>query len=204
MESSLPVIVRTDEVVEKTSEVVETTSSFLIPIWAIVIAALVVVIVVMIVLFLIMMKKNKAKTDLRPVQASVPERQRVSNPQKRDVEESHSNLTKKLWEDENNRKDVKYSRLIIYDIARPEKQYKVYYGNGITIGRKDCDINLDYDKFVSSVHCMLSCEDGVLYVEDLKSSNGTLYKGQKISEKTPIMNMSIIKVGKTELRVEAK
>lgn len=41
-----------------------------------------------------------------------------------------------------------------------------------------------------------------MYVRDLESTNGTYLDGKEITKKTVVVNGSIVKLGKTELKVE--
>jgi hypothetical protein len=44
---------------------------------------------------------------------------------------------------------------------------------GLLIGRDDVDVPFDEDTYVSGEHCRLSCEPSAIFIEDLRSSNGT-------------------------------
>src|SRR6266568_1372342 len=48
------------------------------------------------------------------------------------------------------------------------------------VGRKeDCDLRLDH-KSVSKLHCVLVKTDGLLFLRDLGSTNGTRVNGQRV------------------------
>ena len=48
------------------------------------------------------------------------------------------------------------------------------------VGRKeDCDLRLEH-KSVSKAHCIISKTDGLLFVRDLGSTNGTRVNGQRV------------------------
>lgn len=50
----------------------------------------------------------------------------------------------------------------------------------ILVGRKeDCDLRLDH-KSVSKIHCILVKTDGLLFLRDLGSTNGTRVNGQRV------------------------
>ncbi|MEN9799503.1 MAG: hypothetical protein RL653_3200 [Pseudomonadota bacterium] len=62
----------------------------------------------------------------------------------------------------------------------------VFEQASVTIGRESgCDVAV-YDAGVSRKHARIFLQDGVLYVEDLGSSNGTLLNGERISEPTEL------------------
>jgi hypothetical protein len=71
----------------------------------------------------------------------------------------------------------------------------------IAIGRRpDNNIVLD-DKFVSGRHAVVGFAQGRYYVEDLKSSNGTLLNGKPV-QRAELNDGDIIRVGALEVRFE--
>jgi DNA-binding NtrC family response regulator len=58
------------------------------------------------------------------------------------------------------------------------------------------------DPFVSSFHCRLFTKDGVWYITDLDSTNGTRVNGVQISE-APLEAGSTIQIGHANLRIES-
>lgn len=62
------------------------------------------------------------------------------------------------------------------------------------IGRhRDCEIHLDLDS-VSRVHAQIVQEDGIVYIEDLKSKNKTFVNGDPIGAKTMLSENDRIRV----------
>ena len=74
------------------------------------------------------------------------------------------------------------------------------------IGREFGDIVLSEDLNVSRIHLALVAEGGGLYVEDLRSSNGTLLNGVKIppGHRYLLSNGDVVTAGDTALKVEFK
>ena len=69
-----------------------------------------------------------------------------------------------------------------------------------TIGRGDeADVCIR-DTWASRVHCRLSERDGQLWLEDLKSSNGTLLNGEQV-QAAPVQSGEQVTVGITTFRV---
>jgi predicted Zn finger-like uncharacterized protein len=68
----------------------------------------------------------------------------------------------------------------------------------ITIGRTGADLALN-DSEISRAHAAVEIRDTTFYVEDLKSTNGTLVDGQKIAGPTEIQNHSEFQVGGSTL-----
>lgn len=81
-------------------------------------------------------------------------------------------------------------------------------GKEQTIGRTDkSDIVLDAsDKRLSSVHCSLSCTNGILRVMDRRSTNGTFVNGVPTVPMGIVIvpNGSVLRMGSYEYRVEIK
>ncbi len=59
------------------------------------------------------------------------------------------------------------------------------------------------DGNISSRHARLTVENGVFWIEDLGSTNGTWVDRKKIRKKTRLAPESTVRVGQTDLRVEA-
>ena len=75
---------------------------------------------------------------------------------------------------------------------------KVYNAEGdvVVFGRSDeCDVQLD-DGYVSSRHAEIQCIDGRFYLQDLKSTNGTWLKENRVDGRIPIADNAVIEFGK--------
>ncbi|MDQ6802984.1 MAG: zinc-ribbon domain-containing protein [Acidobacteriota bacterium] len=68
----------------------------------------------------------------------------------------------------------------------------------VTIGRTGADLALS-DSEISRNHAAVEIRDTTYMVEDLKSTNGTLFEGEKISGLTEIQNHSEFTIGGTTL-----
>ena len=69
--------------------------------------------------------------------------------------------------------------------------------NEITIGRAPtCGIHVN-DGYVSQVHARVFATNGVFFVEDLDSSNGSTLNGDAITATTPLAPGDLLKVGAT-------
>lgn len=68
-------------------------------------------------------------------------------------------------------------------------------GNAIVLGRDpQCDHVLDYP-MVSWRHARISREHNSIFVEDLKSSNGTFVNGERISKRTKVSTGDVVGLG---------
>jgi len=68
------------------------------------------------------------------------------------------------------------------------------------IGRLDAGIRLDDDE-VSRYHAIIRVGDGTADITDLGSTNGTFVDGQRLTGRARLVDGSLIRVGRTELRV---
>lgn len=74
--------------------------------------------------------------------------------------------------------------------------------NGIVnIGRGPLNEIVINDDLVSGRHCSITNENGVMYIEDMMSTNGTILNGILINSKSEIRNNDILMLGKNEYRV---
>lgn len=96
------------------------------------------------------------------------------------------------------------SELVVEDseIFAPETRFQV--GNGATsIGRSSAsDINLRSDDYASGRHARLTRHGGLLYLEDVGSTNGTFVNGRKTVGATPLRDGDSVRIGSTTFRFE--
>ncbi len=80
------------------------------------------------------------------------------------------------------------------------KQFTISEGSRLVIGRsKDADVVID-NTAISREHTSIELRDGVFYLSDLKSLNGTFVNGKKIdAADVPIATTDSINVGKFQL-----
>lgn len=96
------------------------------------------------------------------------------------------------------------SELVVEDseIFAPETRFQV--GNGATsIGRSSSsDIRLGSDDYASGRHARLTRHGGLLYLEDLGSTNGTFVNSRKTVGATPLRDGDSVRIGSTTFRFE--
>lgn len=63
------------------------------------------------------------------------------------------------------------------------------------------DLDFGADPTVSRKHCRIKVTNGEVWIEDLRSTNGTVVDGEYV-ENAPITPQSVIRTGETSLRVE--
>ncbi len=74
--------------------------------------------------------------------------------------------------------------LLLYQEGTAEEQVYPFTGDELTIGRgRDNDIQIKNDSKVSRRHCRLFRKEGAFYMQDNKSSNGSLVNGELITER---------------------
>jgi hypothetical protein len=90
--------------------------------------------------------------------------------------------------------------LLLYQEGTAEEQIYPFTGEVLTIGRgRDNDIQNKNDSKVSRFHCKLFRRNGSFYIEDNKSSNGTLVNGELITERRLFGGEEVI-IGETYFR----
>ena len=74
-------------------------------------------------------------------------------------------------------------------------------GEELTVGRAaGCQITLD-DNYVSQLHARIFSRDGMLFVEDLGSTNGTYLNTRKVSSPVAMKRGDQLKIGSTVMEV---
>lgn len=72
----------------------------------------------------------------------------------------------------------------------------------LTIGRSEqCQVRVEGDTYVSSVHARIFPRDGSYMVEDLGSTNGTYLNRRRITAPAELQRGDRVKVGKTVLEM---
>ena len=74
---------------------------------------------------------------------------------------------------------------------------------GLSIGRsKDADVQIE-DRYASGIHARLFQREGRNWVEDMKSTNGTLLNGGALEGEAELVDGDTIQIGDTVFRFEA-
>lgn len=90
--------------------------------------------------------------------------------------------------------------LLIYQEGTAEEQIYPFMGDTLTIGRgRDNDIQIKNDSKVSRYHCKVFRRGDNFYIEDNKSSNGSLVNGELITERRLFGGEEVI-IGETFFR----
>lgn len=73
---------------------------------------------------------------------------------------------------------------------------------GLSIGRAtEADVQID-DRYASGLHARIYAHDGNFYLEDLKSTNGTLLNDGALAGEAELVSGDLIRIGDTEFRFE--
>jgi hypothetical protein len=74
---------------------------------------------------------------------------------------------------------------------------------GLSIGRsKDSDVQID-DRYASGIHARVFERGGHFYVEDMKSTNGTLLNNATLVGEAELIDGDTVQIGDTVFRLEA-
>ena len=88
------------------------------------------------------------------------------------------------------------------DILAPQTRFELKDGE-TTVGRSSrSSIVLKSDDYASGQHAQLTRHGGLLYVEDLGSTNGTFVNGRKTVGATPMRDGDTVRIGATTFRYE--
>ena len=88
------------------------------------------------------------------------------------------------------------------EILAPDTRFEIADGE-TSVGRSSAsNIVLRSDDYASGRHAQLTRHGGLLYVEDLGSTNGTFVNGRKTVGATPLRSGDTIRVGSTTFRYE--
>jgi len=111
---------------------------------------------------------------------------------------------------ESNEVGTAKARLVVTRGLRPNWEYRIFEGRTI-LGRADeqpVDVDLQplepEDRIWSSrQHAAITCERGVLTIEDLNSTNGTYLNRTRVppGEKRPLRAGDTIQIGEVQLKV---
>lgn len=72
----------------------------------------------------------------------------------------------------------------------------------VSIGReRSNDVALQLDKYISRQHAKLHIEGDEVYLEDLDSTNGTFYDGERIRGKIELENGDYFRIGRTWVNI---
>jgi len=95
-----------------------------------------------------------------------------------------------------------FSTLVVEDsdVLAPDTRFLIMSGT-TSIGRSSVsDIVLMSDDYASGQHAKLTRHGGLLYVEDINSTNGTYVNGRKTIGATPLKSGDRVRVGSTTFR----
>ena len=88
------------------------------------------------------------------------------------------------------------------EVLAPETRFDLK-GGDTSVGRSSVsDVVLKSDDYASGRHARLTRHGGLLYVEDLGSTNGTFVNGRKTVGATPVRNGDSVRIGSTTFRYE--
>ncbi len=185
----------------QTETVIERTEVEKIPLWLlIVIIAIGVIVVAGIVIVIVMVVKHKKKQDpFTRIDSEQEKRMREyegGTVLVNDVDGGDGE-TIRIWG------ETTAARITLTDIHDLQRCYQKPITSSLRIGfSPESDICIQYDQSVSRKQCDIIKEGSDFFIVNLSQSNGTLLNGMRVTEKMPIYDGSIIKMGRVEMRVE--
>jgi hypothetical protein len=74
---------------------------------------------------------------------------------------------------------------------------------GLSIGRSgESDVQID-DRYASGLHARVFSREGRTFVEDMRSTNGTLLNDAELKGEAELIDGDVVRIGDTEFRFEA-
>ena len=97
----------------------------------------------------------------------------------------------------NDRCLVKNMNLVLNSGDNPNLEQESIFllRDNITIGRKDTNIIVLEDQFVSGNHALIKVKDNIVTIDDLDSTNGIFINGMKIGKSINLKSGDKIKIG---------
>jgi hypothetical protein len=102
------------------------------------------------------------------------------------------------------------ARLMVVRGAKPGMEYPIFEGQNV-IGRADekpveIDLEIQEQKdriWSSRQHAVIACENGILFIEDLNSTNGTFVNRRRVypGKKQGLNASDIIQIGEVQLKI---
>lgn len=178
--------------------------SVLLIIIGIAVGCIVIATVLIVVLVLLSKKKKKkvveeqpAESPVLPVQFDAEEDNRTVMLSAHSLGEQENEKTMFLWGE--NRLPKTYVSLS--DLKDFSRSYRAEITDKVVIGRNACDITIENDKSISGKHCEIIKKGELYYLNDLRSSNGTVYGGAPVHSETPIMDGGILEIGQQKFSI---
>jgi hypothetical protein len=73
---------------------------------------------------------------------------------------------------------------------------------GLSIGRSaDADVQID-DRYASGLHARIFSREGRTYVEDMRSTNGTILNEATLNGEAELIDGDVVRIGDTDFRYE--
>lgn len=167
---------------------------------------LVVVAIVVVVLILVSKKKKNSNTVVEeqpveepvlPVQFDDEEDNRTVMLSASAFDDQEEEKTTFLWGVSRETKTY----ISLRDLNDSSRSYRAEITDKVVIGRNACDITVENDKSISGKHCEIIKKGELYYLNDLRSSNGTVYSGSPVHSETPIMEGGVLEIGKQKFSV---
>ena len=95
-------------------------------------------------------------------------------------------------------------KTVVLRAENGSEEYQLKCSGETTIGRKNiCDVQIQGDKSVSGVHCVITCDNnGNPVIRDNNSSNGTYLNDEKLLEKKVLETGDTLEIGRTRYSVQ--
>jgi pSer/pThr/pTyr-binding forkhead associated (FHA) protein len=91
-------------------------------------------------------------------------------------------------------------RMKLEVLSGPLDGHLFQFNHNIDIGREG-KVKINTDRFISRRHAQIEIRDARVFLEDLKSTNGTFVDEERLNGRTELNNGKIFRVGRTWLEI---
>ncbi len=154
--------------------------------YAWIIIALILVIVIVVVILVLVLRKIKKKGGIVYVENEAILADNV-------IQKQHVHIEKEKG---------LFIKLIISGGSKDSIELSSELKGSLIVGRSDLsDVFID-DSMMSRQHFVLTDEDGVIYIQDLETTNGTMLNGVRITKKQQVKQNDVISAGGLQIRID--
>jgi adenylate cyclase len=93
---------------------------------------------------------------------------------------------------------------ILYTHSSYGKKNFLSTTESVVIGRQKADLDLTPDLQVSQLHAKITRQEGIWWIEDLGSRNGTLLNGSNLAKKSKLTPIDRVTIGETTLQIQVE
>ncbi|GMU53915.1 FHA domain-containing protein [bacterium CPR1] len=91
-------------------------------------------------------------------------------------------------------------RIKLEVLSGPLDGHVFQFNHSVEVGR-EAKVQIATDNFISRRHALIDLQDPHVYLEDLRSTNGTFVDGERLNGRCELANGKVFKCGRTWLEI---